>query len=185
MFGDIAQFLLNTIFTIYGAILLLRLWMQAVRLPPYNPLSRTLFQATDWIVIPLRRMLGSAGGIDWACVVAVWLTAVVYLCVSVMVAGSNPLVIFPVGLLIAFLMVVKWALNLILWMTLLMAVMSWVNPRAPAMPLLYALTAPLLNPIRRILPNFGGIDLSPLVLFLLTQVALMVLARVGLPVFGY
>jgi YggT family protein len=81
-------------------------------------------------------------------------------------------------------MVLKWAINLVMWVTLLMAIMSWVNPSAPAMPVLITLTEPLLNPIRRIMPSLGGIDLSPMVLFLLTQVALMVLSRLGLPLFG-
>ncbi|GAA4329943.1 YggT family protein [Pigmentiphaga soli] len=186
MFGDIAQFLLNIVFTLYGAILLLRLWMQWARLPPYNPIARPLFQAADWIVVPLRRVLGGRGGIDWACLVAAWLTAVVFLFLSVLVSSGNPLAIFPLGLGIALLLVLKWAINLVMWITLLMAIMSWVNPHAPLMPMLYALTAPLLDPIRRILPSMGGLDLSPLVLFLLTQIALMILARAGLPVFmGY
>ncbi len=45
------------------------------------------------------------------------------------------------------------------------AVLSWVNP-APMMPLLQALTAPMLDPIRRILPR-TSIDFSPLVLLLI------------------
>ena len=43
---------------------------------------------------------------------------------------------------------------------------------------LYRLTEPALRPIRRILPNFGGLDLSPLVLILLISVAQMILGRV-------
>ena len=184
MFGDIARFLLNIVFTLYGAVLLLRLWLQFVRLPPYNPVSRTVFQVTDWIVIPLRRVLGGRGGIDWACVAAAWLTALVYLAAVMLQGGANPLSILPDGLWIALLLMLKWGINLVMWVTLLMAILSWVNPSAPAMPVLYALTAPLLDPIRRILPSLGGLDLSPLVLFLLTQIALMVLSRIGLPIFG-
>jgi YggT family protein len=43
---------------------------------------------------------------------------------------------------------------------------------------LYRLTEPALRPIRNILPNFGSIDLSPLVLILLIMAARMLLARV-------
>jgi YggT family protein len=43
---------------------------------------------------------------------------------------------------------------------------------------LYRITEPALRPIRRILPSFGGIDLSPLVLLLIITVAQMVLARI-------
>ncbi|MBX6319593.1 YggT family protein [Pigmentiphaga sp.] len=184
MFGDIAQFLLNILATLYGAVLLLRLWLQFVRMPPYNPISRTVFQFTDWIVVPLRRVIGGRGGIDWACVVAAWVTALVYLAAVMMVDGINPTSLFPEALWIALLLLLKWGINLVMWVTLLMVILSWVNPRAPAMPALHALTAPLLDPIRRMLPAMGGLDLSPLVLFLITQIALMVLSRIGLPVFG-
>jgi len=184
MVGDIARFLLNVVFTLYGAVLLLRLWLQFVRMPPYNPISRTVFQVTDWIVIPLRRVLGGRGGVDWACLVAAWLTALVYLAAIILVAGGNPLSMLPEGLWIALMLMLKWSINLVMWVTLLMVILSWVNPGAPAMPVLHALTAPLLDPIRRVLPSLGSLDLSPLVLFLLTQIALMVLSRIGQPIFG-
>lgn len=43
---------------------------------------------------------------------------------------------------------------------------------------LYRLTEPALRPIRRVLPNFGGLDLSPLLLILLISVAQMLLTRI-------
>src|SRR5690606_12339060 len=91
--------------------------------------------------------------------------------------------IFPSAIWIALMVSIKWGLNLIMWVTLIMVIMSWVNPNSPIMGILSELTAPMLNPIRRFMPDLGGIDLSPLVLLLLTQVALMVLGRLGLPVF--
>ncbi len=184
MFGEIARFLLNIAFTLFGAVLLLRLWMQFVRMPAFNPISRTIFQISDWIVVPLRRLLGGRGGIDWASLAAAWLTALAFLFATAVVAGINPMSLFPAGLWIALLLVLKWAVNLVMWVTLLMVILSWVNPSAPAMPVLDALTAPLLDPLRRVLPKLGSLDLSPLVLFVLTQIALMVLAQLGLPLFG-
>jgi YggT family protein len=52
------------------------------------------------------------------------------------------------------------------------------------MPVLQTLTAPLLNPIRRILPNMGGIDFSPLVLLVIAQVGIMVLQQASFRLFG-
>lgn len=184
MFGDIAHFLIDIIFTLFGAILILRMWMQAVRLPPRNPVSQGVLQATNWLVLPLRRVVPSAAGIDWASLLAAWLTAIVYLALVLALAGANPLDFFPIGLAMALLTVLKWALNLLLWLTLLMAILSWINPRAEIMPVLYYLTAPFLNPIRRVVPQFGGFDMSPLVLYVLTQVALIVVGRLGMQIFG-
>jgi YggT family protein len=177
MFGDIARFLLNTLFTLFGAALLLRAWMQVVRMPPYNPVSNAVMQATNWIVLPLRKIL-PGGKIDWASILAAFIAAIVYEVLMALVSGIDPTIMMPAIGISAVLDVVKWMLNLIIWVTILMALLSWLNPQSPAMPLLYQITAPLLDPLRRILPRLGGIDLSPILLFVIVQVLLMVVTRV-------
>jgi YggT family protein len=186
MFGEIARFLLNTVFTLFGAALILRVWMQAVRVPPYNPVTQAVLQATNWLVLPLRRVIAGVRGIDWASVVAALLTALVYVVLMVVMAGFDPASVLATLVVVALLTVVKWALNLVIWMTILMALLSWLNPASPAMPILYQLTAPFLNPLRRIIPNLGGIDLSPILLFVIVQVLLMIVTRaaVSLTIFG-
>ena len=77
----------------------------------------------------------------------------------------------------AILDVVLLALDIYTWIIILSAIFSWlyafgvVNPRnqfvATIANLLYQVTEPALRPIRRFLPNFGGIDLSPIVLLLI------------------
>jgi len=68
---------------------------------------------------------------------------------------------------------VKMALWLIMGLTLVRAVLSWVNPYSPISPVIYPLTEPLLAPFRRLLPA-SQIDFSPLVLFILCQFLLVV-----------
>lgn len=186
MFGDIARFLLSTIFTLFGAALLLRAWLQFVRVPAYNPVSHAVQQVTNWLVLPLRRIIPGLRGIDWASVVAALIAAVVYVLLMVWLAGVDPFGALPTLAVVALLTVVKWALNLLIWLTILMALLSWLNPHSPAMPVLFQLTAPFLNPLRRILPQFGGLDLSPILLFVIVQVLLMVVTRaaVSLTLFG-
>jgi len=68
-------------------------------------------------------------------------------------------------------------LNLMIWVLIIQAILSWlmvfnvVNARnqvvASIWRFTHALTEPLLKPIRRFLPNFNGLDLSPLVLILI------------------
>lgn len=187
MFGDIARFLLNTIFTLFGAALLLRAWLHVVRLTPYNPVSQGIFQATNWLVLPLRRVIPAARGIDWTSLFAAWLTAIVFIILMVAVSGGDPASLLPAGFVIALLTIIKWALNLTIWLTLIMALLSWVNPRSPAMAILLQLTAPLLNPLRRVVPTLGGIDLSPLVLLVIVEVLLMIVTRITVSVtmFGF
>jgi YggT family protein len=136
-------------------------------------------------VLPLRKIL-PGGKIDWASIVAAFIASAVYVTLMVVLAGVDPTLMAPTLLLVALLTVVKWALNLIIWMTILMALLSWLNPRSPAMPILYQLTAPFLNPLRRVVPQVGGVDLSPILLFVIVQVLLMVVTRlaVSLTLFG-
>ncbi|NHH80777.1 hypothetical protein DRA46_02878 [Burkholderia gladioli] len=113
MLGEIARFLLNTVFTLFGAALLLRAWMQAVRVPPYNPVTQAVLQATNWIVLPLRRVITGTRGIDWASVVATLLTAFVYVVLMMSLAGMDVLSILPTIVIVALLTIAKWALNLV------------------------------------------------------------------------
>ena len=117
---------------------------------------------------------------------ACWLTAILYLLLTWLVAtgGMLPASIIGPLLLSGLLAGLKWLFNVIVWVTLIQAVLSWVNPLSPIMPVLYTLTAPLLDPIRRMLPRMGGLDLSPLVLLVIAQIAMMVLNHLVFTTFG-
>jgi YggT family protein len=76
----------------------------------------------------------------------------------------------------AVLDVVMLALNLYVWLLIASAVLSWliafnvVNTRnqfvSTVWDFLYRITEPALRPIRNMLPNLGGIDISPIILLL-------------------
>lgn len=184
---DILRFLIETSFTILGAAFLARLWLHRVRFHPFNPFSQLIFRATEWLAKPLRSILPTSKHIDIASLVGAYLIAIVYLLVIWMISMRA---LMPVAVLIpalgaAAMTLCRWALNLIIWLTLIQAVLSWVNPLAPVMPVLRTLTAPMLEPIRRIMPNLGGIDLSPLVLLIMAQIAMMVVNQISFTLFGF
>jgi YggT family protein len=68
-------------------------------------------------------------------------------------------------------------ISLYIWVLIISAVLSWlvafnvVNTHNrfvyQVMDFLYRVTEPALRPIRRVLPNLGGVDISPIVLILL------------------
>ncbi|MGE4357492.1 MAG: YggT family protein [Candidatus Omnitrophota bacterium] len=60
-------------------------------------------------------------------------------------------------------------LTIIWWLILIRAIISWVNPDPfnPIVQFLHYTTEPILRPIRRIIPSTFGIDISPLLAFLL------------------
>lgn len=186
MFRDALHFVLDIVFSLFGIALIIRAWIYAIRLHPFNPYSQAVLRTTDWLVQPLRRLLAPGNRVDWPTLLACWLTALAYLLVTWLVLTGQ---LFPASgilpaLISAFLTMLRWTFNVILWVTLIQAILSWVNPLAPVMPILHTMTAPLLNPIRRVMPNLGGLDLSPLILLVLAQVAMMVLQRVTFTLFG-
>lgn len=186
MLSEILRFLLDIGSSLFGALLLARAWIYAVRLHPFNPMSQAIHQATNWIVVPMRKALPATKSVDWASIVAALLIALIYLLLMWVVSTATlpPPALLPAMLLAAVIAVSRWSLSLIVWMTLIQAVLSWVNPMATIMPVLRTLTEPLLLPIRRIMPNFGALDLSPIALLVLAQVAMMVLNRISFTLLG-
>jgi YggT family protein len=175
--ADIARLLIDMAAAVFGAALLLRLYMNWAGMPSRNPLAQFIIAVTDWLVRPLRRVLPVAGRFDSASLVAVLLLALVALVLSDLV--STGLVYWDRALIRTPFTVLRWALNLVFWLTIVYAVLSWVNPHAPIAPAVSMLLRPFLAPFQRIIPLIGGFDLSPLALIVIVNVLLLILNRAG------
>jgi YggT family protein len=136
---------------------------------------------TDWLVQPLRRVLPRSlaqSRLDWGSLLAVTLLALAYGALSVgLVALFAGVPASPVLELLE--RAVRIFLRVLLqgWMILLFgyAILSWVQPQSPVMATLDRLCAPVLRPVRRVVPLVGGVDLSVLVVLLLLQIGLILL----------
>jgi YggT family protein len=175
MLADIARFLLEILGSLLVALLLLRAWMRYIGMPPRNPVAQFTFAMTNWLAGPLSRLLPARGRADWASLVAALL--VTLLTVVLMRAAVGLPVPWDIALLAALRQLAIWGLNVIVWVTIIYVVISWVNPHAPFAPAFEVLLRPLLAPIRRILPTVGGFDLSAMVLLIGVYVLQMVVAR--------
>lgn len=174
-------YLIQIICTLFTAALLLGAWFYWLRIPAFNPLVANVMQITNWLVVPLRNLIPSSRRIDTASFVAAYLTAVVQLALIVLVTQGN-LSLFAIHIpLEAVFVLAKHIANLIFWLTLIYAIMSWINPMAPAMTLFRALLEPILTPIRNLplLNQMRGIDFSPLVLIVITQLVLIAINGMG------
>lgn len=161
-------FLVDTLFSLYLMVVILRLWLQIVQADFYNPLSQFIVKATHPIVGPLRRVIPSIGRFDTATfVLAVVVCALKIVTLALMFNGN----LNPLGVLILSVVgVVKETLSLLFWVLLLRAILSWVSQgRSPIDYVLYQLTEPFLAPIRKVLPPLGGLDLSVLVAIIALQ----------------
>jgi YggT family protein len=161
-------FLVDTLFSLYLMVVILRLWLQAVRADFYNPLSQFVVKATHPIVGPLRRVIPSIGRFDTATFVLAVAVAALKLVSLIAISGGgfNPLAIS----ILAVITVVKELLSLMFWVLLLRAILSWVSQgQSPVDYVLYQLTEPFLAPIRRVIPPLGGLDLSVLIAIIALQ----------------
>lgn len=173
MLYSIFTLIIDTVAGVLAGVLLLRFWMQAVRVRPPASVAQFIFQLSDWLVRPLRRVVPGVGGYDWASLIGAFLVAILAMTVHV-----SMMLHFSVtaALLLAGQRVCQWIIYGFIGSLLLEAIFSWVNPRAPLAPFVRALNDPLLRPLRRIIPLVGNIDLTPLVVLVLLQIALQVVS---------
>ena len=173
---SILQLIVDAIATVLGGVLLLRFWMQAIRVRPPAAVAHFTFTLSDWLVRPLRRIVPGVGGYDWASLIGAFL--VVLLASSVLFLGGVPGSVVFQNALYRFL---NWILYGFMALLVIEAIFSWINPQAPLAPLVRALNDPLLRPLRRVVPLLGGLDLSLLVALILLQIAQLLLRMA----FGY
>ena len=178
MLTQIVTLLLGTAAGLLTVAFLARVWMQWARAPFRNPVGQFVIAFTSWAVLPLRRIVPGLFGIDLASVFAAWLTQFAYLAILASLSGFgfDALGGFLAIAWAAVLAVLRMFVYLLMGVVILAALLSWISPHSPAAPLFNGLAAPLLAPVRRVVPVFGGgLDLSPLVVILLLQVVLIVL----------
>lgn len=163
------NYLLGFVFDALLMVLVIRVWLQLVKADFYNPLSQFVVKVTNPLVIPFRRIIPGFGGIDMATLVIAYLVASLKFIIIPLINGG-PIDIFT-ALFLGILYLVKQTGFLLFVLMLVMALMSWVvQGYNPTQMILHQLTEPVLRPIRNILPNIGGLDLSILAAFLLLNV---------------
>jgi YggT family protein len=167
--------IVDAVASLMAGVLLLRFWMQAVRVRPPMSIAEFTYQLSDWLVKPLRRIIPGVGGYDWASLIGAFLIVLL----SILARYDYwPAFSIDVVLLQAFLRLIVWAIYGLMALLVLEVIFSWVNPYAPLAPFVRALNDPLLRPIRRVVPLVGNIDFSVFVAFILLQVILMALSAI-------
>lgn len=178
--NEISLYLIQTATGIYLLIMLLRFILQLVLADFYNPISQFLVRATNPLVLPLRRLLPARGRFDpaslilailiqWLGIIALlWMSGAALPAVSLMLAWS------VVGVLSLLVKIYFFAL-------LGMIILSWIAPGAsnPAVYLMYQITEPVMAPFRSVLPAMGGLDFSPILVFILINIVQIALRNVA------
>jgi YggT family protein len=169
--NEIFAYLVQTFLSLYLIAMLLRFLLQVVRADFYNPICQFLVKVTNPLVIPMRRVVPSLAGIDLASLLLAFLLQIAGITALVFIKlGGFP----PVGILLmgGVLGVVALLVNIYFFALLAMIILSWVaaGSRHPAIYLLYQITEPVMAPFRKVLPNMGGLDFSPILVFILINI---------------
>lgn len=179
MLVQIGQLLVETIFGFFVFLLLLRFYMQVFRAPFRNPVGQFVTALTNWMVLPVRRVVPGMFKLDLSSLLLAWLVEAVMLFLLYAMRGAA-LGAMPGSAAFAILMVaalelVRFSIYLMIGVVILQVILSWVSPYNPLNSALEGLTRPFYGIFRRFVPPIGGIDLSPLFVLLVAQILLIVL----------
>jgi YggT family protein len=181
MLLEIANLLSEIAITLIGGACLLRCYLQYLKfnLSPHsdNPIGLYLMPLTNWLVMPLRKLIPSVGRIDSACLLGAYLIVLAKLLLLGLLLGSIPPIL---SLLIgSVLELIGLVLSILVVLIIANIVLSWVGRGSPTQYMLAEILNPLLAPIKRILPSMGPLDLSPLILLVVIQIAQIVLSSIA------
>lgn len=168
--SQIGLLLVNAIAGFFIFVVLLRFLLQAVRADFYNPISQFIVKASNPMLVPARKLIPGFGGYDLAAIAVLLVLELVAMTLSLLIMGW-PLPIVNM-MLWAVLGTIGLFFKLFFWGLLIMVIVSWIAPNNynPAVELLKQIIEPLMSPIRKIMPDMGGMDISPIIAFLLINV---------------
>ena len=168
-------FLIDTLLSLYILAVLLRFLLQWSSAEFYNPISQFLVKITHPPLKILRRIIPSIGKIDTSSIVLAMLLQVLITYIILVLKGVS--ISFGALTVLSFTQLLSLIINVFIFSVFARAILSWINPGSynAASSILYSLTEPLLTLSRKLIPDLGGIDLSPLIALLALQLVKMLL----------
>ncbi|MCO5367122.1 YggT family protein [Pseudomonas alliivorans] len=165
-----AIFVLQTLGSLYLMLILLRFVLQLVRANFYNPLSQFIVKATQPLLKPLRRIIPSIFGLDMSSLVLAIIVQMILMALTLLlISGTtgDPLYL----LLWSIISVTALFLKIFFFALIASVILSWVAPGShnPGAELVNQICEPALAPFRRIVPNLGGLDISPILAFIVLK----------------
>ena len=166
--------IINTLFDLYILLVLLRFLLQVFRADFYNPVSQFIVKMTAAPLKFLRRFIPSIMGQDTASIVLclglvyskfillrlldIHAVSIGSTIVSISTASYTGIFIYCIADLVSL------TLTVFLIAIIIHVILGWISPGQynPIIGLVNTLAAPALRPIRKIIPNIGGLDLSPI-----------------------
>ena len=175
MLNSIVVMVVQTIASLLAGMCLLRaymLWL-GLRVGLGNSAGAWVVGLTDWLVLPLRRVLPKVGRVDLGSLVGALLVMLLQAALIALLFGGS---LNPVAVLLgALLDLLALVLSGMFWLLVVSIVVSWLRVDEATVYWLQSLVEPLLRPVRLFLPTVAGLVLAPMLMILLIQVLVMVL----------
>ena len=175
-FIQAAVFIINTLTQLYLFVLLLRLLLPYLGADFRNPLAQAILKMTSPLVIPLRRIIPPIGRIDTATVLVAFAIQYLLIVVLLMILGSSATI--AAIAVTAIINLVLLTVRLFIFAIFIRVILSWISPQGynPALAIIYTLTDRVLRPFQRVIPQMGGLDLSPLFAIILLMALTIIIA---------
>ena len=171
--------LLQVLIGIVAGACLLRCYLQWLAFNLGAGQSKTIgayiLPLSNWIVIPLRRLIPSIGRFDVASFVAAYILVAGKMAILLLLSGAS--LVGLSWLISAFIDLLDLILSGFVGLVFASIILSWVGSGSQIQYLVSLLVEPLLTPIRKVMPNFGALDLSPLALLLILQILQIVVSH--------
>ena len=172
-------FLVQTVFGLYLTMVIIRFMLQLAKADFYNPIAQAVVKLTQPFVAVLQKVMPRTGRFSLATLVLAILVQLILLLVLTLIHPSIPMP-NPLTLLVwSFLGLASQVLDLLFFAILASIVLSWLAPQTkhPGAYLLHQLTEPVMSPARRMLPNLGGLDFSPILVFIMINLVDMLIIQ--------
>ncbi len=175
---DSFSLIIRTLGEFYAFIVLLRFVLQLSHADFYNPISQAVAKMTNIPVAPLRRVIPAIAGKDLSALVLAILVKLGTFFLLFMLAGQFPNLINL--LVIALVSTLSTALDIYFYAVIASVIISWIAPNSyhPAPQLINQITEPAFTLVRKVIPPMGGLDLSPIFIFLAINLIQMQLSRI-------
>ena len=176
MLAQALALVITAVFDLFILAALVRFWMQVFRAPSRNPIAQFSMALTDFAVRPLRRVIPGFFRLDIATLAFAWALEFGLQFILTLLFGASPIdnpAELPVLLFLSFVVLIRLSIYVFMAAIIIQAVLSWVSAHHPVAPFLDAFTRPFLRPVQKVIPLIGGVDVSPLFVFLFFQLLLL------------
>ena len=162
---------------VFAVICLLDWAVRMRKISPFNAIARFCRSTVDPILVPIERRIVRAGGTPaaaplWALAVIVIGGIVLLTAIDMIRLGITKSVVIATGPSGIIFLLVSWTFTILKAAIIVRVISSWlpISPYSKWVNWSYRLSEPMLAPLRRIVPSFGGLDVTPIIVYILLSI---------------